>query len=218
MLKKLAINDRKKFNFSKIIPRKISNEIIYNLIKKDIIMIEKSREPKLQKFKYQKLKKELRHYQIQDKIHFKNNFTRFWFRFCEPNLELLKQNKFDLVLENIKNEFEMYCSLPFELISMELLSYHLNIDKSQIASYWDKDKEIDIFIDYDGFTIVGEVKYKDRKICKNILNLLKTKCDRLGISPNLIALFSKSGFSNELLKLKDDKILLFELEHFKELL
>lgn len=108
--------------------------------------------------------------------------------------------------------------MPFELASIKLLSHHLNIPSKLISSYWNKKDEIDIFIDQDGFIIVGEVKYKDRKICKNVLNILKAKCQNANIKPNLIVLFSKSGFSNELLSLKDDKILLFGLEHFKEIL
>ena len=32
-----------------------------------------------------------------------------------------------------------------------------------------------------------------------------------------MALFSKSGFSNELLGLRDDRVILFELDDFKDL-
>lgn len=218
MLKKLARSDRKRFNISKSLPRKLASIIIKTLQNKGILEIEKSKEIKPKSSKHQKIKKELRRYQVQDKIHFKSNFARFWFRYCEPNLELLKDAKTDQVLDIIKNDFLLYCSLPFELASIKLLSHHLNIPSELISSYWNKKDEIDIFIDHEGFIIVGEVKYKDRKICKNVLNILKAKCQNADIKPNLIVLFSKSGFSNELLSLKDDKILLFGLEHFKEIL
>lgn len=216
-LKKLARSDRKRFNTLKQIPRRIGSVIINNLLSKNIIQIEKSREIKPKSTKHHKIKKELRHYQVQDKIHFKNNFTRFWFRFCEPNLELLDKNEFETVLNLIKQGFELYCSLPFELACMELLAKELNIQKELITSYWDKENEIDIFVESDGFTVVGEAKYKDRKICKNVLNILQAKCKRSNLNPNLIALFSKSGFSNELLNLKNDKILLFEINDFKDI-
>lgn len=58
---------------------------------------------------------------MHDKIHFKSNFLRFWFRFVEPNLTLLKRNKFDEVLEKIKFDFDNYSSLGFETLSCELL-------------------------------------------------------------------------------------------------
>ncbi|ANE36232.1 putative DUF234 domain protein [Campylobacter iguaniorum] len=218
LLTKLAKSDRKCFNLTKNIPRKLATQILNELIGSGLIQIEKSKEPKPFKSKHQKLKKELRHYQIQDKIHFKDNLARFWFRFCQPNLELLEAGKFDEVLSLIKSEFEMYCSLPFELASIRLLAHHLNIPKNAFTSYWTKDDEIDIFSSIDDFIVVGEVKYKDRKICKNVLNLLKFKCEKIGIKPNLIALFSKSGFSNELLNLKDDTILLFDIDDFKDIL
>lgn len=218
LLTKLAKSDRKRFNITKNIPRKLAAQILNELISSNLIQIEKSKEPKPFKSKHHKLKKELRHYQIQDKIHFKDNLIRFWFRFCQPNLELLKAGKFDEVLAIIKSEFEIYCSLPFELASIKLLAHHLNIPKNEFTSYWTKDDEIDIFASFDNFIVVAEVKYKDRKICKNVLNLLKFKCEKVGIKPNLIALFSKSGFSNELLNLKDDTILLFDIDDFKDIL
>lgn len=80
-LKKLARNDRKKFTTSRHIPRRQVADVIKELLKKNIIKIEPSKELRPQPKKHEKLKKELRGYQIQDKIHFKNNFTRFWFRF-----------------------------------------------------------------------------------------------------------------------------------------
>ena len=104
-----------------------------------------------------------------------------------------------------------------DIFSKFILSKNLNIPKDEISSYWDKENEIDIYANYDGFVIVAEAKYKERKICKNILNLLIQKCEKSKINWDKIALFSKSGFSNELLGLKDNRVILFELDDFKDL-
>ncbi|MSN96554.1 ATPase, partial [Campylobacter sp. FMV-PI01] len=111
-----------------------------------------------------------------------------------------------------------YSSLGFEMLSYELLSKKLNLNLNEIYSFWTNELEIDVFAKFNDKFIVGEVKYKDRKICKNILNLINTKCQKLGISPDIIALFSKSGFSKELLNLKSENLLLFDLNDFKSLI
>ena len=100
-------------------------------------------------------------------------------------------------MEKIKFDFDNYSSLGFEALSCELLKKRLDLKEVEIYSFWTKEFEIDIFAKFNGFFIVGEVKYKERKICKNILNLIDLKCQKLGISPHIVALFSKSGFSKE---------------------
>lgn len=87
-----------------------------------------------------------------------------------------------------------------------------------LSSFWSKNIELDMLFSINGKIIVGEAKYKERKICKNVLNLVLHKCERLGIKPDIIALFSKSGFSNELLGLKDERLRLYEIKDYEELL
>lgn len=214
-LMKFAKSDRKKLGISKIFPRFKAQKIVDELLNINFLNLEKSHEKKPQKIhKNDKLPKTLRHYFVQDKVQFKSNFSRFWFRFIQPNLHLLQICEFDKVLQIIKDDFENYASLAYENLCKEFLQIYLNIP--HISSYWTKDTEIDIYAKFENFCLVGECKYKDRKICKNVLNLLEQKCEKLAISPNIIALFSKSGFSNDLLNLQNSQILLFELKDFKE--
>ncbi|WP_297576530.1 DUF234 domain-containing protein [uncultured Campylobacter sp.] len=182
------------------------------------MQIEKSKEEKPKpKRKNEKLKRELRRYIVHDKVHFRSNFARFWFRFVEPNLELLKAGKFELVLDMIRDDFDNYASLAFELLSAELLKKSLSI-KGEISSFWTNHEEIDLFWqDSSGNIGVAEAKYKDRKVCKNILTLLEKKCHKIGLTPQTYALFSRSGFSKELLKQRED-VLLFDIEDFRLLL
>ncbi|CZE47521.1 DUF234 domain-containing protein [Campylobacter geochelonis] len=193
--------------------------MLNELFRNGFLILEKSREKKpTPKCKNEKLPRELRRYTVHDKVHFKSHFMRFWFRFIQPNLALLEAGKIDEILEIIRDDFDNYCSLGFELLSANLLKKHFKNHDMEIYSFWTKEFEMDIFADYDGDFIVGEVKYKERKVCKNLLNLLELKCEKLKIKPKFIALFSKSGFSKELTTLKRDDLLLFEMEDFKLLL
>lgn len=215
---KLARSDRKKFSVNKILPQNMTNRVYAKLFSKDFLVLEKSQEKPRVKNKRQILKKSERAYKIEDKIHFNSHFSRFWFRFIEPNLSLLKEGKSEEILELIRREFDEYASLGFELLSGELMAKKLGFNGILLSSFWSKNIELDMLFSINGKIIVGEAKYKERKICKNVLNLVLHKCERLGIKPDIIALFSKSGFSNELLGLKDERLRLYEIKDYEELL
>ena len=215
---KLARSDRKKFSVNKILPQSMTKRVYAKLFSKDFLVLEKSQEKPRVKNKRQILKKSERAYKIEDKIHFNSHFSRFWFRFIEPNLSLLKEGRSEEILELIRREFDEYSSLGFELLSGELMAKKLGFDGILLSSFWSKNIELDMLFSINGKIIVGEAKYKERKICKNVLNLVLHKCERLGIKPDIIALFSKSGFSNELLGLKDERLRLYEIKDYEELL
>lgn len=58
---------------------------------------------------------------------FKDNFTRFFFRFLKPFENLILEEKYDEVLNLIKQDFEHYQSFCFEQISKEIIEYKFNI-------------------------------------------------------------------------------------------
>ena len=218
-LMKFARSDRKKIGISKILPRFTAQKITADLINAKFLITEKSSEQRAQKArKNDRLPRALRRYHITDKVHFSSNFARFWFRFIEPNLPALRRGEIERVLSLIKTDFNAYAGLGFEILSKELLAKYLNLEISQISSFWNKEVEIDIYAKFESFCVAGECKYKERKISKNVLNELMLKCEKADLAPDLLALFSKSGFSGELQNLKSDKILLFSLEDFKILL
>lgn len=215
MLARLAKGDRKIHSVYKkeSISQGIGRSIYRQLFDEGIINIEKSREilpdfpPKA------KRKRALRGYKAEDKIHFKDGFTRFWFTFLSnhhdaPTCKTL-----------IEEQFEAYTGLAFEQLSLYLLALH--VKQPQIlaqGSYWDRRHEIDILVTLDnGVVIAGESKWKNRRVCKNILSSLQKKCAYAGLKVDYFALFSKSGFSKELLKNRDDTIWLFDIEAFERL-
>ena len=201
---KLARSDRKKFSVNKILPQNLASKVYAKLFEKNFLLLEKSREIPLKKTKRQALKKRDRGYKVEEKI--------------EPNLKMLKEGKSDEILALIKSEFDEYASLGFEILCGELMAKKFLIDGIFLSSFWSRDVELDMLLSIDGKIIVGEAKYKERKVCKNVLNLLLKKCEKLNITPDIIALFSKSGFSSELRNLKDERLRLYEMSDFEELL
>lgn len=195
--------------------------ILQEMIENDIIYIERSRENPLKIHPKHKLKKELRRYKIQDKARFTLPFYRFWFGFVMPFYPELQQGKSKNFMEYFKQHYERLRSLVFEQLSKDLLVEYFR-DKDEIIScdsYWDKDNEFDILaVTKSHKIILAECKYKDRKVCKNELNKLILKASQSRIKVDTYALFSKSGFSNELKLGKQKDLILFELSSINELL
>ncbi|MCF6173707.1 MAG: DUF234 domain-containing protein [Campylobacteraceae bacterium] len=114
---------------------------------------------------------------------------------------------------------DKYISLEFEKLSIELIMKKYKDEKIiSYGSYWDKDVEIDLLIKTSKHTIAGEAKWKNSKICKNVLNSLQKKCKIANLDIDKFTLFSKSGFSKKLKFTKFSNVDLYELNDFQMLL
>lgn len=196
-------------------------QLVQELVSLNVLRIEGSRESPLRSHPKHKLKKEQRSYRVQDKLRFVQPFMRFWFGFVTYYRKDLLLGKGDAFIENFEKHYERLRSLVYEQLCDTLLREYCADKKSIVesGSYWNIHSEFDILaVNKDKKIILGECKYKDRKVCKNELTKLKTKAEESGINVDVYALFSKSGFSNELLHSQDEKLLLFDLKDLTTLL
>lgn len=192
----------------------VGEQILQELVTLNILKVETSRESPLRSHPKHKLKKEQRSYRVQDKLRFVQPFMRFWFGFVTYYKRDLALGKGNAFLENFEKHYERLRSLVYEQLCDALLVQHYAQSSPIIdsGSYWNFHSEFDILaINKDKKIILGECKYKDRKVCKNELSKLKVKAEQSGIKVDVYALFSKSGFSNELLQTQDEDLLLFDL-------
>ncbi|MDR1976408.1 MAG: DUF234 domain-containing protein [Campylobacteraceae bacterium] len=219
MLIALANGDRKIYSvYDKCtISRFLGQSLYKELFASGIIKKELSREEPLKRVRKERLKKGLGNYKIEDKVLFCDSFTRFWYTFIAPNFALIKSGEEGKLLEIIKSGFEKFVSLTFEMLCEKLLAIKLGRQIISSGSYWSKNSEIDILaIDEECRYIAAEVKWKNHAVCKNILTHLQKKCAKERLGVETFALFSKSGFSKELLKMQSEKLLLFDLKDFEE--
>ena len=218
----VAQGDGKLLNISKRAreSESLTIELITQLVELDMLQVEESRENPLRVHPKQKIKRSLRPYRIQPKVRFKIPFFRFWFGFVEPYRNKLLQGDNIGFVENYKSHYDRCMSLVFEQLSDDLLELYLR-DRDRIVSrgsFWDHHSEFDILsITHSGDIILGECKYKGRRVCKNELNKLKDKAKNSSIAVDIYALFSKDGFSNELKHSREKNLLLFDIEDFKKL-
>jgi len=196
-------------------------KIIDELVSLNILRIEYSRESPLRTHPKHKLPKDQRAYRIQDKLRFVQPFMRFWFGFVTYFRKDLILGEGEKFLENFEKHYERLRSLVYEQLCNDLLVqyYEGKEDLISSGSYWNIYSEFDILaLTKDRKIILGECKYKDRKVCKNELTKLKMKAAESGITVDIFALFSKSGFSKELLGMKSESLLLFDLNDLKVLI
>ena len=196
-------------------------EIVDTLAGLGMLSLEHSRQAPLRSHPKHSLKKHLRHYRIEPKVRFSKPFYRFWFGFVAPYREELQRGSSLAFMTYFQAHKERNYSLLFEQLSILLLERHFQ-DHDPIrsqGSFWDHHSEFDLLsISTGGKIILGECKYTSRPVTKKELTKLKEKARQSGITADSYALFSKSGFSNELLGYRDEGLLLFDLEDFKQLL
>ena len=199
----------------------VGEEIIQSLVDLGILRREYSRETPLKSHPKHKLKKEYRGYKIEDKLRFIHPFLRFWFAFVSPYTEDLESKKSEAFLANFRQHYERLRSLVYEQLCDALLTqyYAKTTPLLSSGSYWNIHSEFDILaVTSKNTLILGECKYTDRHVCKKELTKLKAKALQSDMLVDCYVLFSKSGFSNELLALKQKDVLLFDLESLRVLL
>ncbi|RLA70701.1 MAG: DUF234 domain-containing protein [Epsilonproteobacteria bacterium] len=186
-----------------------------------ILSIEHSREtPPKKDYPKQRFKREVERHRISHKIRFNTPFLRFWFYFIIPMHQEIERGEFEKVLENFKQHHASFSSFIFEELSLLLLEKTFKVEEIiSIGSYWDRQIELDILAKTQKDTIiVGECKWTNTKINKSELGKLYDKCKTIGLKPDIITLFSKRGFSKELLSQRSERLRLFTADDFAVLL
>ena len=195
--------------------------VIAYLCQSGIIVLEPSREKAPQKeYPNQKLKKEVEKHHISDKLNFVSPFLRFWFSFVSPLHRGIEKGEYDEMKQRFSSLEHGFSSLIFEKLSIELLKHISTADPIiEVSSYWDRNVEIDILATtVSGKTIVAECKYTNTKVNRSELTKLMEKCTLANIQADHYMLFSKRGFSNELLASQEQSVSLCTLTDFKLLL
>jgi len=199
----------------------VGRDILRELRELDIIYVTPSRERPLKTHPKQKLKRHLRSYRIQSKVYFREPFMRFWFGFVEPYRRELSEGNTTKFWKNFKEHKERSLSLTFEQLSNDLIEveFQKRDPLIQKGNHWDRYSEFDVLcLTSSRKILLGECKYKGRKICQNELSKLKEKATRSGIVVDNYILFSLNGFSKKLLQNRDKNLLLFEAKDFLKLL
>jgi uncharacterized protein len=143
----------------------------------------------------------------------KDNMFRFWYRFIPKNITNIESGLGEQVFKiRVMPNMSEYIGRIFEDISVEYLirrnkTMSLPFMFNTIGRWWGTNpktrtqEEIDILAEYEENAIFGECKWKNEPVGINVLIELMEKAAILKhYKNNTYMIFSKSGFTKEILK------------------
>lgn len=146
----------------------------------------------------------------------KDNYLNFWFNYVYPYQSYLEIENLTYPLEKIKSTFDLWVSKVYENLSRESLMWNNKIPFPirNLGRWWDKNEEIDIVALGENEILFGECKWSNKHVGLSVLYKLKEKAKvvkwKNDSRKEYYILFSKSGFSEELIEAsqKDSSIIL----------
>lgn len=145
---------------------------------------------------------------------FEDNYFHFWFRFIYPFRSLIEEGKGNLLLKQIRSDFNSHVSFVFENVSKQFLSEKGIFAYQKIGRWWGKGKEIDIVAlnEKTKEILFVECKWKDKVNANKIMSNLKEKAKHVKWNnkkrKEIYCIIAKS-FKE---KIKESDLILFDLE------
>jgi AAA+ ATPase superfamily predicted ATPase len=138
-----------------------------------------------------------------------DDFFRFYFRFIYSNRSELESHKAGKISENVSQKLSSHTSHTFERVCRELT--RKTSDCSKVGGWWYKEDEIDIVAlnETENTILFGECKWTKQKVGKKLLGELENKTENVRWKnknrKEKFALFSKSGFTDELHRVAESR-------------
>ncbi len=141
-----------------------------------------------------------------------DNFVRVWFQYVYPYKSNLEIGEYSEVIEKFRTGFPILQCSVFEQVCPEILKENQKdiFSFEKVGRWWDNNNEIDL-IGLNSSTkqiIFGESKWSSKEVGTNILRELiekSTKVDwNIGKRKEYYALFSKEGFTKDLMTMAED--------------
>jgi AAA+ ATPase superfamily predicted ATPase len=140
-------------------------------------------------------------------------FVRFWMHFVLPQRGLLETGRIDEAMQQVKKELVSFSSFEYEAICRRetargLLDETTGSRWSRVGQWWSRTAEIDLlaFSESKDRVLIGEVKWSAKPVGTNVLDKLETRSHEINLSDRIkhthYALFSRSGFTDQLLELQ----------------
>lgn len=163
----------------------------------------------------------MNYYEISD------NLIRFWYRFVFDNYEEILLNMGKIIYDEINEDVTNFISLEFEAVALSYLT-EKNI-KGELGYYYEIIREYKVdnsklgrSIELDGLAkgigkannrlLVVECKYRNKAISLSVLEHVMESVSIFEYDNYDIYLFSKSGFSDDILALNNPLVHLISIE------
>jgi len=211
MLSGIALGDRREHSAFKRaqVLREEGEESIDFLVQNDLLIRDVSQAKPLNERE-----------EVSDKFFISLPFLRFWFAYVSPYYKSVREGDYSEVKAHLEHLNQGFTDLIYEQLVMEAVKKSFVEDPIEsIGSYWDKNSEIDILAKTkSGKIVAGAIKLSKSKAKKSEVTKLKEQCKKIEIDADVLIVFSKGGFSNELKKEKSATLKLLSLKHLKALI
>lgn len=211
VLSALAVGDRREHSAFKRanVSRQEGEDSVDFLVQNDLLIRERSQTQPVDERE-----------EVSDKFFISLPFLRFWFSSVSPYYKGVREGDYTEVKARLANMKQDFSDLIYgELVKALIIATFKENPIEKIGAYWDKNSEIDILAKTrSGKIVAGACKYGKSKAKKSELTKLKEQCAKAELEPDIFVLFSKSGFSNELKKEKDETLRLYTTKHLKVLM
>ncbi|PLS31828.1 ATPase [Bifidobacterium margollesii] len=145
-----------------------------------------------------------------------DSFFRFWYRFVPPNMSLIQSGHVDLAARRTMSQLPAFLGPVFEDVCLEWLWRHNGGDvlpflMLESGRWWGADphtrrqEEIDIMATGEDpdVALFGECKWKNARVGMEDLKTLRRQSQIFRYERNEYYLFSKSGFTDDLLRVAE---------------
>lgn len=148
-----------------------------------------------------------------------DNFARFWFQFVFPYKSNLEIGHLDEVNRKLDEQLHLLTTRVYEEVCKELVrkAEERLFPFERVGKWWEATEEIDVVAinDQTNEILFGEAKWSEKLVGTDIYANLKAKATKVdwnvGQRKERFVLFSKSGFTPDMLKLaKQEDVILFE--------
>ena len=159
-----------------------------------------------------------------DRMFFELPFMRFWFATVSPYYKSVSTGDFSEFEEKwsqLRGNFSILLSnfLVLELVKQSFAENFSDDPIVSIGSYYDKKTHIEILAKRkSGKMLAGACKYSKDPAKTNMIETLRKKCETAELNIEDYVLFSKNGFTSEVVQMKDEEVTLLTQENLSSLL
>jgi AAA+ ATPase superfamily predicted ATPase len=143
----------------------------------------------------------------RSRYHLRDSYLRFYFRFIEPNLELVELELTDLLWERISEQFRAFVGqtafedLCREWVLVQARAGHLPLAPEIVGSHWASDAQVDVVaLNWrDQEILLGECKWGSSPVGRSIVRGLVDKTPKVVPGDDWqihYALFARAGFTD----------------------
>jgi uncharacterized protein len=142
----------------------------------------------------------------RSRYHLSDPYLRFYYRFVEPNLEMVEQGQIEALWRRVSDQFRAFVGLTtFEELSREWIikqaqASQLPFAPDLVGSHWAPDAQVDVVAIswYEKAILLGECKWGVEPVRRSVVRELVEKTPKVVPGEDWrvsYALFSRAGFT-----------------------